>query len=78
MADFCNKCSEEHFGNSLKPEIDVFEVFESLNVNYVKDIGICEGCGLVSVAKTEKSELKVLRVRYDDNFEREYSGWENY
>lgn len=61
MADFCNFCSKEMFGD-VKPDIDVYNEFDKLEPNMYINIGICEGCGLVAVMREMNDELKVCYV----------------
>ena len=61
MADFCNKCVQELFDEDTTPEIDVYEIFENLEPGYAEFGHICEGCGIIAVAKSEEGNLIVLR-----------------
>ena len=78
MADFCTTCvarwanndltdtrTIEEIYDTIAPDIDVFEIFNSLTPGYGKGVGICEGCGLAAVMKTAEGELKV--AYYDFN-----------
>jgi hypothetical protein len=77
MADFCTKCSHEMFGNDIEPEINVQEIFESLELGFASSGYLCEGCGLVSIAKNEDGDLQVMRIPIDEN-EETLSIWEEY
>lgn len=74
MADFCTKCAKEHFGEEVAPDIDVFKEFESLDPGMCSSGFICEGCGLVVIAKTEENQLKVIRATDDDQI----NTWQDY
>lgn len=50
MADFCTKCHGEH-GFPGNPDINVEEIFNALEEGYMSTGFICEGCGIVAVAK---------------------------
>lgn len=60
MAEFCNKCTEELFGEDATPDIDVYGIFRDLEPMYYRTGFICEGCGLTAIEKTDDSELKVM------------------
>jgi len=68
MADFCTKCHIEH-GFPGKPDIDVEAIFESLEEGYMINVGsICEGCGIISVAKKNKDTCLVGREINPESF----------
>jgi hypothetical protein len=51
MADFCNKCAYEMFGEDKRyVDIDVPKLFEELSDNSYFSV-ICEGCGMAAVGK---------------------------
>lgn len=58
MADFCNYCVKEVFGD-VEPDIDVYKIFDELKIGYMTPV-ICEGCGMIGVAKDEHGKLKVI------------------
>ena len=69
MADFCNFCIQEMFGdNTIPPDIDVYKEFDGIQIDYYKGVGLCEGCGLVAVYRTIDDELKVC---YNDGYDPE-------
>jgi hypothetical protein len=74
MADFCTKCALDLFGDEIAPDIDVQKEFETLRAGYVINGLLCEGCGLVTIGKTEENELRVMRLRDDE----ETLEWEEY
>jgi hypothetical protein len=79
MAEFCNKCTEKMWGTEIPPDINVYEVFETLEPGYVSSGYICEGCGLVAIAKNEEGKLQVMRIRHDkETGEQVTSEWEEY
>jgi hypothetical protein len=61
MADFCNKCIVEFFGDEISPDIDVYQIYEKLEPGYAEFGHLCEGCGIVAVARDEAGKLVVLR-----------------
>ena len=60
------------FGDELKPDINVQEIFESLKEEHCTTV-LCEGCGLVLIGKIE-DKLKVMRLKDGE----EPSEWEEY
>jgi len=56
MADFCNKCSDEMFGDNLPPDIDVYELAKTIPKGSYMPV-ICEGCGMLAISKTDTGEL---------------------
>jgi hypothetical protein len=76
MADFCNKCAEEHFGE-VDPDIDVMKIYEELEPGFSSSGYLCEGCGLIAVARMEDNTLKVMRIPLDEN-EETLVKWEEY
>ena len=72
MAEFCTKCSKEMFGNIKKADIDIPEIFDRLEEGYMEDGFICEGCGMVMIAKMGK-QLLVGKVKYDEAGNRDYT-----
>jgi hypothetical protein len=53
------------FGEDVKPDIDIREIFESLNDGYMQSGFICEGCGLAAISKVD-NELTLWRMDYVD------------
>jgi hypothetical protein len=73
MADFCNVCAADLFGEAVEPEIDVYEISADLEPGYAMQV-ICEGCGMSHVAKHEDGTTYLLFTYNDDDHEdREYS-----
>lgn len=66
MADFCTKCHHEH-GFPGNPDINIENIFESLEEGYMMSVGICEGCGIVAVAKRNEQCI-VARESTVDSF----------
>jgi len=62
MADFCTKCCGELFDIVIKPEIDVDEIFDKLELGYYQPGFLCEGCGLIAIMKTNDGEMKVAYI----------------
>lgn len=53
MADFCTKCHQDH-GFPGEPDINVEKIFSTLNEGFMVMAGtICEGCGMVAIAKQD-------------------------
>lgn len=71
MADFCTKCVKRVYGN-VAPDINVEEIFSSLEKGMCSSGFLCEGCGLSVIGKNDDGELKVIRI--SDNL----SDWEDY
>lgn len=59
------------------PDIDVMEIFNSLEPGDVSSGYICEGCGLAVIGKSTTGELQVMRI-YPDDAKEEHSSWEKY
>lgn len=80
MADFCNFCIQEMFGdNTIPPDIDVYKIFDDTHIEYYTQVGLCEGCGLVAVYRTIDDELKVCYIDgYDENNKPKYTEWLDY
>jgi hypothetical protein len=73
MADFCNICSGDLFGESVEPEIDVYEMIADLESGYAFQV-LCEGCGMSHVGKEENGTPYLLFMYNDDEHEeRPYS-----
>lgn len=60
MADFCTKCSIEMFREDSEPDINVQEIFESLEPGYYLEGFICEGCYLSAIGKSDDGNLVVI------------------
>jgi len=73
MADFCNKCALEMFGDEVQPDINVYEIYESLPEGHAEFGHLCEGCGIVAIAKTDDGKLAVLR-----HMDIQSEDWESY
>jgi len=59
MADFCNKCAKEMWGEKAVPEIDVYEISDNLGTGYFVNV-LCEGCEMVGISKNERGEVMLL------------------
>jgi hypothetical protein len=64
MADFCNKCSNEMFGEDSQPDIDVYEISKTLKPGYYQPV-LCEGCVMVAVAKNDEGLIEIAREGQD-------------
>jgi hypothetical protein len=73
MADFCNKCSVEM--GFPEPDIDVYKIWESLEPGFFESC-ICEGCGIIGIARSENNELFVILL--DENNDSVFLDYENY
>jgi hypothetical protein len=51
MADFCNICSKEMFGD-VNPDINVHQILEELDSGFFTSV-LCEGCGMSHIGKEE-------------------------
>lgn len=66
MAEFCTHChSKMEFPGD--PDINVQEIFESLEEGYMTAGFICEGCGIQGIAKQNEKCL-VAREMPDGGF----------
>jgi hypothetical protein len=77
MAEFCNVCSREIFGEA-KPDIDVYKIASSLPGGVIKNV-LCEGCGMSFVGKDQEENV-FLYFDYNSNIEnRKYTidEWES-
>jgi len=48
MSDYCNKCSNLLFGESVEPDIDIEPEFAKLKSDKFIPV-LCEGCGLIAI-----------------------------
>ncbi len=60
MAEFCTKCAKEHFGDNVKPDIDVDQIFSELEAGTYVNV-LCEGCVMVAIAKDQSNNLVIAR-----------------
>ena len=58
MAEFCNKCAEKM--GFQEPDINVYEIWESLQPGYFEGGHICEGCGFLGIARGTNDEIFVI------------------
>ena len=63
MADYCNKCTQEILGDSVKPEIDVYKIGNHLCNGCIENC-LCEGCEMMGVYKDGSGNLYVLYEEY--------------
>jgi len=61
MADFCTECAPIMWGDEVKPDIDIVEIFNDLTPNSGISV-LCEGCGLATIWKTPKGEMELAVV----------------
>ena len=61
MADFCNKCAWDMWGDRFPPEINVPRIFAELEEEFIKLV-VCEGCGLSAIGKTEEGKLVIAYI----------------
>jgi hypothetical protein len=74
MAEFCNKCAEEM--GFPEPDINVYEIWESLQPGYYEGGHICEGCGFLGIARGTNDEIFVIHDV--GNNEVDFLDYENY
>lgn len=74
MADFCNKCAYDMWGEELPADIDVPVIFRNLPNNMLQEGFICEGCGLCAVGKHEEQ----LYIAFIDRKEVEFANLNEY
>jgi len=65
MADFCNVCATDLFGEAVEPEINVYEILVDLEPGYAMQV-LCEGCGMSHVGKHEDGKPYLLFPHDDD------------
>lgn len=59
MADFCNKCVKEVFGENATPDIDVPRIANNLALGHMS-IVLCEGCSMGAIIKEGDGSVKLL------------------
>lgn len=59
MADFCNACAPEIWGDEFPPDIDTDQIFGSLMDEHYQDGIICEGCGLRAVGRVGDEKILI-------------------
>jgi len=64
MADFCTKCAPVIWGNDIPEDINIDEIYKSLNPTEY-EVVLCEGCMLSAVGKTDEHEM-LLAIPCDD------------
>jgi len=42
-----------------KPDIDVKKKFDDLKKGYFINVGVCEGCGMLGIQKTEEGNMQI-------------------
>lgn len=78
MADFCTECCRKLFPETIKPEIDVYEIFKELRLGYYRCAFLCEGCTLTAILKTESGELKVAYLNENETKQSDPYRWAEY
>jgi len=68
MADFCTRCSEEMFGTSIAPDIDLKKEAEKLSEGHYIGPFLCEGCGFIFLYNDEG----VIRVNVEQKQTKEH------
>jgi len=59
MADFCNKCAKEMWGEKSVPEIDVYKISDELCYGCIVEV-MCEGCEMTGVLKDVRGNTFLL------------------
>ena len=59
MADFCDKCAPEMWGEDIPADIDTDQIFGSLMDEHYQDGFICEGCGLRAVGRVGDEKILI-------------------
>jgi hypothetical protein len=58
MADFCNRCAPEVWGDDHAPDIDIHQIAESLEPGHFESV-LCEGCRLRAIGKMRDGEIMI-------------------
>ena len=66
MADFCEQCAEKM---GFKKDFDVEVMFQTLQDGFMTSC-LCEGCGLVAIAKDDTGKKFYLYFDDDNWFEK--------
>lgn len=61
MADFCTVCANEM---GFPKDIDIDEIFDNLKPDYQQST-LCEGCGMIAIAKTSEKKLLIANFKFD-------------
>ena len=68
MADFCNNCALETWGDQYSPEIDIYKIAEGLDLNTYKPV-LCEGCGICAVGKNQEGGTVIATILEEGSVE---------
>ena len=77
MADFCNKCADEMFGEDASPDIHVESIATGLEPGYYMPV-LCEGCVMRMIVKEEDGTVKIGYDSLDDSDEFVFETLEEY
>jgi hypothetical protein len=58
MADFCNNCAHEMWGQDLPADIDVYAIAESLQEDTYQAV-LCEGCAMSAIGKEVGGQIYI-------------------
>jgi len=58
MADFCNKCAHEMWGQDAPADIDVYAISESLQSDTYQVV-VCEGCRMSAIGKDTGGQVYI-------------------
>ena len=77
MADFCNKCAHELWGEDFEPEIDVSKIANQLPTGHYISV-LCEGCVMVAISKDETGKVNIAygNIGGDDLTWGSFEDWE--
>jgi hypothetical protein len=64
MAEFCTKCTPKMLGEDALPDININQIFDTLNVGEYAPV-LCEGCGLAAIGKFKNNTLLLAVPRSD-------------
>lgn len=73
MADFCTKCSFEMWGTELPPDIDIQKIADGMEPGHYTAV-LCEGCGMIAIAKDENSNILIGVLDEEPNKQTEAPG----
>jgi len=68
MADFCNNCAPNVWGEEIDPDIEVTRIALGLENGHFESV-LCEGCGLRAVGKSDEGRPMVAILEEEGQVE---------
>ena len=68
MADLCNKCALEMWGDQYWPDIDIPVIAESLEPGTYAPV-LCEGCGIRAIGKNQQGGIMIATILEEGSVE---------